>query len=193
MIRCKYAGDSGDEYCVTCDGLNITMPGHKEKISCTSCAGYEAGTETAEEMSVIDIATSVAEAKPPEEEFKEDVTIKIEVAETPSKSSNNPPPKKSNKVKAEKTAKAVKTGVTPEIPKDTPDADTLAGKFHTKSIRLMSGRTDKIGDTYYKFSCEEEIELAENVTEEDVNKIRKALWDKINDEVDNQFESVIIN
>ena len=43
MKKCKWAGDQGDEYCKSCDGITMDVDG--KSIPCDQCAGYEAGTD----------------------------------------------------------------------------------------------------------------------------------------------------
>ena len=38
IVRCKYAGDAGDEYCVSCNGKTMVVDG--ETYSCTECQAY---------------------------------------------------------------------------------------------------------------------------------------------------------
>lgn len=39
VTLCKYAGDSGDEFCAACNG--VTMMDNGVSINCTECGGYE--------------------------------------------------------------------------------------------------------------------------------------------------------
>ena len=48
IIRCKYAGDPGDEYCCSCDGYNPIDDNGNPQVA-TECGGYEPADEVNEQ------------------------------------------------------------------------------------------------------------------------------------------------
>lgn len=67
-------------------------------------------------------------------------------------------------------------------------------KFNTTSIRLTSRASIKIGDSFFTFeACEEkqcDSELSKTLTDDELAEERQALWDLVNNEVDNQIAEI---
>ena len=179
MMKCKWAGDQNDEYCKNCDGVTMEVDGNS--ISCTECAGYEAGTEEIDST-----PDKVEESLPVEEEKNDNHENNEKPIEKPSKSdkpNNNtlyeekPLKSKNNKdtkVKEEKKA----------VEKTAKDEN---GQVKVVSMRYTSGATIKKGDNYFKFVAEEEWDVSQV---NNVDDVREQLWAKLNGEVDKQIEEL---
>lgn len=67
-------------------------------------------------------------------------------------------------------------------------------KFNTTSIRLTSRASIKVGDSFFTFeACEEKQcapEIAQTLTDDELAEERQALWDLVNNEVDNQIAEI---
>lgn len=179
-VKCKWAGDTADEFCKDCNGCTMLVNG--DTVSCTECGGYEADEEVVEE--------APKEAIQPKEPIKEEVG---EPDEKPKKQAvTNENKNKVNNTKKEKTsttakkstqkqeAKVIETSKEQKEEKVTTDSG-----IKVMSIRYTSGATVKKGDNYYKIVAEEEWQC-ENLDD----SIRKKLWDKLNTEVDNQINDI---
>ena len=179
MMKCKWAGDPNDEYCKNCDGVTMEVDGNS--ISCTECAGYEAGTEE------VDSTPDKAEESLPIEEEKNDAPDNNEKPiEKPSKSdkpNNNTPkeekPLKSKNNKVEKVKEEKKA-----VEKTTKDEN---GQVKVVSMRYTSGATIERNDNYFKFVAEEEWDVSQV---DNVDDVREQLWAKLNGEVDKQIEEL---
>lgn len=183
---CKYAGDPTDEYCKNCDGVTMEVDGNS--ISCTECAGYEAGKEEAD--------TNEEIMNPPVEETEDssaekttnNVEKSVEEASKTEKSNNNTATNKNVKSASKnketinkKEDKAVKV-------KEEKKAVETANDIKVVSMRYTSGATVKKGDNYFKFIAEEEWDVSQ--TEQNIDDIREQLWAKLNCEVDAQIEEL---
>lgn len=182
---CKYAGDPTDEYCKNCDGCTMEVDGNS--ISCTECAGYEAGKEEAD--------TNEEIMNPPVEET-EDTSVEettnneeksVEETSKTKKSNNNTATNKNVKFTPKnketinkKEDKAVKV-------KEEKKAVETTNGIKVVSMRYTSGATVKKGDNYFKFIAEEEWDVSKI---EDVQEAREKLWAKLNAEVDSQIEEL---
>lgn len=66
--------------------------------------------------------------------------------------------------------------------------------FKTTSIRLTSRASIKINDSFFTFeACEEKQcapEIADIITDDELAEERQALWDLVNNEVDNQIAEI---
>jgi hypothetical protein len=164
MIKCKYAGDKTDEFCKDCNGTEMVV-GDK-KILCDSCAGYEPTEEKIEKKPVTKNTTKSKSNTSKNPEVNNDTTT-AEKLEIDSKNNKN------NVVTEHKNEEKQinMNGVT------------------VKSLKYMSGVTICHDDTYYKFTAEEEWEVNPDLA--DMNEVRKALWDHLNKEVDDQVSDVI--
>ena len=183
---CKYAGDPTDEYCKNCDGVTMEVDGNS--ISCTECAGYEAGKEEAD--------TNEEIMNPPVEETEDasaDATStnneekSVEETSKTKKSNNNTATNKNVKSTPKnketinkKEDKAVKV-------KEEKKAVETTNGIKVVSMRYTSGATVKKGDNYFKFIAEEEWDVSRI---EDVQEAREKLWAKLNAEVDSQIEEL---
>ena len=179
MTKCKWAGDPNDEYCKNCDGVTMEVDGNS--ISCTECAGYEAGTEEVDST-----PDKVEESLPVEEEKNDNPENNEKPIEKPSKSDkpNNNTPKEEKPLKS-KNNKATKVKEEKKaVEKTTKDEN---GQVKVVSMRYTSGATIKKNDNYFKFVAEEEWDVSRI---EDVQEAREKLWAKLNAEVDSQIEEL---
>lgn len=191
MKKCKWAGDQGDEYCKSCDGITMDVDG--KSISCDQCAGYEAGTD--------DVVNEEIMPEPVEEKT-EDKSTKTNVENATKNKQNSP----QNSTKTEKTNNNTlneEKGENKEKTKETSNEDkavkiadekntqekvfTDSGEIKVTSLRYTSGATVKKGDNYFKFIAEEEWDVSRI---EDVREAREKLWAKLNAEVDSQIEEL---
>ena len=183
---CKYAGDPTDEYCKNCNGITMEVDGNS--ISCTECAGYEAGKEETDTNGEI--------MNPPVEETEDssaekttnNVEKSVEEATKTEKSNNNTANNKNVKSASKnketinkKEDKAVKV-------KEEKKAVETTNDIKVVSMRYTSGATVKKGDNYFKFIAEEEWDVSQ--TEQNIDDIREQLWAKLNAEVDAQIEEL---
>ena len=179
MMKCKWAGDPNDEYCKNCDGVTMEVDGNS--ISCTECAGYEAGTEEIDST-----PDKVEESLPVEEEKNDNPENNEKPIEKPSKSdkpNNNTPkeekPLKSKNNKVEKVKEEKKS-----VEKTVKDENE---QVKVVSMSYTSGATIKKGDNYFKFVAEEEWDVSQV---NNVDDVREHLWAKLNGEVDKQIEEL---
>lgn len=183
---CKYAGDPTDEYCKNCDGVTMEVDGNS--ISCTECAGYEAGkeeTDTNEEV----MNRPVEETEDASvEETTNNVEKSVEETSKTEKSNNNTANNKNVKSASKnketinkKEDKAVKV-------KEEKKAVETTNDIKVVSMRYTSGATVEKGDNYFKFIAEEEWDVSQ--TEQNIDDIREQLWTKLNAEVDAQIEEL---
>lgn len=205
MKKCKWAGDVNDEYCKGCDGITMQVDG--KSISCTECAGYEAGEEDVISDN-IDMTPTEADKRVVEEAAKklnkdsnkieedlpvskvENVTNNVEkttqISTKTQKTNNNTP--KEEKCKNDSKNKASNTPViVANENKETEVTTNIDGEIKVTSLRYTSGATIKKGDNYFKFIAEEEWDVSRI---EDVQEAREKLWAKLNAEVDSQIEEL---
>lgn len=170
MKKCKWAGDPADEYCKSCDGCKMMVDGIEK--SCTECNGYEAGDEDIADDNNEETKddTSQAQEKTQKEEKKEKTTNTTSKKEKAENEANT----KSKKVAEEHTA----TEIT---------EDNIEG-IKITALRYSSSVTIKRGDNYYKFSAEEEWDVANYKS--DIQDARDILWAKLNVEVDRQIDEL---
>lgn len=186
MTKCKWAGDQNDEYCKNCDGVTMEVDGNS--ISCTECAGYEAGTEEVDSTPDMDeqIQDKVEESLPVEEEKNDNPENNEKPIEKPLKidnpNNNTPDEEKPLKSKNNKVTKVKEEKKAVE--KTTKDVD---GGPKVVALKYTSGATIKKGDNYFKFTAEEEWDVSQVSNVEDV---REMLWTKLNCEVDKQIEEL---
>ena len=188
MKKCKWAGDQGDEYCKSCDGITMDVDG--KSISCDQCAGYEAGTD--------DVAGEEIMPEPVEEKT-EDKSTETNVENVTNNKQNSPQistkAKKTNnnaphEEKCENEAKNKannKPVIVEDESKETEVTTTIDGEIKVTALRYTSGATVKKGDNYFKFIAEEEWDVSRI---EDVQEAREKLWAKLNAEVDSQIEEL---
>lgn len=184
---CKYAGDPTDEYCKNCDGVTMEVDGNS--ISCTECAGYEAGkeeTDTNEE--VMNPPVEETEDAPADATSTNNKEKSVEEANKTKKSNNNTANNKNVKSISKnketinkKEDKAVKV-------KEEKKAVETTNDIKVVSMRYTSGATVKKGDNYFKFIAEEEWDVSQ--TEQNIDDVREQLWTKLNCEVDKQIEEL---
>lgn len=188
---CKYAGEPTDEYCKNCDGVTMEVDGNS--ISCTECAGYEAGkeeTDTNEEIMNPPVEeTEDASADATSTNNKEKL---VEEANKTKKSNNNTGNNKNVKSTSKnketinkKENKAVKVK---EEKKAEEQAEISVDGIKIVSMRYTSGATIKKGDNYFKFVAEEEWDTSNVII--DIQDVREQLWAKLNCEVDKQIEEL---
>ena len=179
MTKCKWAGDPNDEYCKNCDGVTMEVDGNS--ISCTECAGYEAGTEEVDST-----PDKVEESLPVEEEKNDSHENNEKPIENSSKSEepNNNTPKEEKPIKS-KNNKATKVKEEKKaVEKTTKDEN---GQVKVVSMSYTSGATIKRNDNYFKFVAEEEWDVSQV---NNVDDVREQLWAKLNGEVDKQIEEL---
>lgn len=183
---CKYAGDPTDEYCKNCDGVTMEVDGNS--ISCTECAGYEAGKEEADTNEEImnppveETEDASAEKTTNNEEKSVKETSKTKKSNNNTANSKNVKSVSKNKETINKKEdKAVKV-------KEEKKAVETANDIKVVSMRYTSGATVKKGDNYFKFIAEEEWDVSQ--TEQNIDDIREQLWAKLNCEVDAQIEEL---
>lgn len=190
MKKCKWAGDVNDEYCKSCDGINMLVD--NISVSCAECAGYEAGEEEVEAETTNNNFMPEPEEELPFKEEKKTVKDKEKNTQksTETKKSNN---NTKNKEKAENGVKNASTSVKKEVTKVSEEKKSVETtknvneEIKVTSLRYTSGATIKKGDNYFKFIAEEEWDVS-NYT--DTNDAREQLWAKLNGEVDRQIEEL---
>lgn len=194
MKKCKWAGDVNDEYCKSCDGINMMVD--NISVSCAECAGYEAVEEEVVEETTNNNFMPISEEELQEElPFKEEKkTIEDKAKNKPksneSKKSNNNTKKKEkaeNDVKNASTSGKTETTKVSEEKKCTETTKNVDGEIKVTSLRYTSGATIKKGDNYFKFIAEEEWDVSKV---DDVQEAREKLWAKLNAEVDSQIEEL---
>ena len=176
-MKCKWAGDVNDEYCKSCDGITMQVDGNS--ISCTECAGYEAGEEDVKDTSE-PIMNEPATATKNEEKTDEKPT-------KPKKINNNTSATKETKIEDKNKATNNKTDVVKVSEEHNFTENVSTDGIKVTSIRYTSGATVKKGDNYFKFIAEEEWDVSRI---EDVQEAREKLWAKLNAEVDSQIEEL---
>ena len=190
MKKCKWAGDVNDEYCKSCDGINMMVD--NISVSCAECAGYEAGEEeVAAETTNNNFMPEPEEELPSKEEEKivKDKAKNTQKSTETKKSNNNT----KNKEKAENGVKNASTSVKKEVTKVSEEKKSVETtknvneEIKVTSLRYTSGATIKKGDNYFKFIAEEEWDVSGI---EDVQEAREKLWAKLNAEVDSQIEEL---
>ena len=185
MMKCKWAGDVNDEYCKSCDGITMQVDGNS--ISCTECAGYEAGEEDVETTNSKDVKDTS------EPIMNEPVTATKNEEKTdekptkPKKINNNTSATKETKIEDKNKATNNKTDVVKVSEEHNFTENVSTDGIRVTSIRYTSGATVKKGDNYFKFIAEEEWDVSRI---EDVQEAREKLWAKLNAEVDSQIEEL---
>lgn len=183
---CKYAGDPTDEYCKNCDGITMEVDGNS--ISCTECAGYEAGKDEAD--------TNEEVMNPPAEETEDSSAEKTTNNEEKSVKETSKTKKSNNNTANSKNVKSVsknketinkKEDKAVKVKEEKKAVETTNG-IKVVSMRYTSGATVKKGDNYFKFIAEEEWDVSQ--TEQNIDDIREQLWAKLNCEVDAQIEEL---
>lgn len=191
MKKCKWAGDQGDEYCKSCDGVTMDVDG--KSIPCDQCAGYEAGTD--------DVASEEIMPEPIEEKTEDKSTETNVENVTKNKQNSHQDSKKTEKTnnntpneeKGENKEKTKETNNKDKIVKIADEKNTQEKvskddeEIKVTSLRYTSGATIKKGDNYFKFIAEEEWDVSRI---EDVQEAREKLWAKLNAEVDSQIEEL---
>lgn len=185
MIKCKWAGDSGDEYCKSCDGCTMEVDG--QSISCDQCAGYEAGTEEIKDNEPI-MTESVEELK--NETPTNNKQKSTQKSKDPENPNNNTSKQEKSKIEAKDKETNSKNDITKIADEKKSEEKTIItnnGAVKVTSIRYTSGATIKKGDNYFKFIAEEEWDVSQVQNIEDT---REMLWAKLNAQVDSQIEEL---
>ena len=176
MKKCKWSGDMSDEYCKSCNGITMEVDGNS--ISCTECAGYEAGED---EVECTDEAQANNDTVERAETSQNNIKTEKVVNTTPKKEKHeNEASMQSETHSNKKEDKAVKV-------KEEKKAVETTNDIKVVSMRYTSGATVKKGDNYFKFIAEEEWDVSRI---EDVQDVREQLWAKLNAEVDAQIEEL---
>lgn len=192
MKKCKWAGDQGDEYCKSCDGVTMDVDG--KSIPCDQCAGYEAGTD--------DVASGEIMPEPIEEKTEDKSTETNVENVTKNKQNSHQNSKKTEKTnnnthneeKGENKEKTKGTSNKDRVVKIADEKNTQEkvskddGEIKVTSLRYTSGATIKKGDNYFKFIAEEEWDVSQVSNMND--DIREMLWAKLNAQVDAQIEEL---
>lgn len=191
MKKCKWAGDQGDEYCKSCDGITMDVDG--KSIPCDQCAGYEAGADDVVNEEIMpEPIEEKTEDKSTETNVENVTKNKQNSAQNPTKTektNNNTP----NEEKGENKEKTKGTNNKDKVVKIADEKNTQEkvskddGEIKVISLRYTSGATIKKGDNYFKFIAEEEWDVSRI---EDVQEAREKLWAKLNAEVDSQIEEL---
>lgn len=173
MKICKYAFDKEDEYCATCDGVQMEVDGNL--IPCDQCAGYEEGTEEAvDKEEAVETVTN-------DEYIEEENTVEepehVEIEEEPKKE------KPSKKQTTNKTSKKKK-----EVVETIKDKKVNVEGANVTSIRFTSGATVKKGDNYFKFVAEKELDLSSYGG--NIEDVEEQLWADLNSQIDKQVEDL---
>lgn len=190
MKKCKWAGDVNDEYCKSCDGINMMVD--NISVSCAECAGYEADEEEVAEETTNNTFMPEPEEELPSKEEKKTVEDKAKnkPKSNESKKSNNNTKKKEkaeNDIKNASTSSKTEVTKVSEEKKSAEITKNVDGEIKVTSLRYTSGATIKKGDNYFKFIAEEEWDVSNYA---DTNDAREQLWAKLNGEVDRQIEEL---
>lgn len=187
MKKCKWAGDPNDEYCKSCDGLNMMVD--DKTITCDNCAGYEEGEEVEEFMPTPEPEEDEVPFKEEDEPVvakKETVKNKPKTAST-KKTNNNTAKQPESKIEPKNKETINKNKVTKVSEEHDFSETTSPDGIKVTALRYTSGATIKKGDNYFKFIAEEEWDVSRVV---DVQEAREKLWAKLNAEVDSQIEEL---
>lgn len=173
MKICKYAFDKEDEYCATCDGVQMEVDGNL--IPCDQCAGYEEGTEEA--INKEEAVETVTDEECIEGENTVEEPEHVEIEEEPKKE------KPSKKQTTNKTSKKKK-----EVVETIKDKKVNVEGANVTSIRFTSGATVKKGDNYFKFVAEKELDLSSY--DGKIEDVEEQLWADLNSQIDKQVEDL---
>lgn len=173
MKICKYAFDKEDEYCATCDGVQMEVDGNL--IPCDQCAGYEEGMEEATNRE--EAVETVTNDECIEEENTVEEPEHVEIEEEPKKE------KPSKKQTTSKTSKKKK-----EVVETIKDKKVNVEGANVTSIRFTSGATVKKGDNYFKFVAEKELDLSSY--DGKIEDVEEQLWADLNSQIDKQVEDL---
>lgn len=181
MKICKYAFDKEDEYCATCDGVQMEVDGNL--IPCDQCAGYEEGAEDAN----VEEATPIV---PDAEECVGDEapTVALENAKTDLETTKKS--KTTNTMKKKTTSEISENSneKTKEVVETIKDKKVNVEGAKVTSIRFTSGATVKKGDNYFKFVAEKELDLSSY--EGKIEDAEEQLWADLNSQIDKQVEDL---
>lgn len=170
MKICKYAFDKEDEYCATCDGVQMEIDGNL--IPCDQCAGYEDSMEEAPSKEEY-VESTINE----EEESIEEENVVEPEHEAQKKEE---PPKKQTTNKTSKKKK--------EVVETVKDKKVNVEGAKVASIRFTSGATVKKGDNYFKFVAEKELDLSSY--DGNIEDAEEQLWADLNAQIDKQVEDL---
>lgn len=173
MKICKYAFDKEDEYCATCDGVQMEVDGNL--IPCDQCAGYEEGTEEA--INKEEAVETVTDEECIEGENTVEEPEHVEIEEEPKKE------KPSKKQTTNKTSKKKK-----EVVETIKDKKVNVEGANVTSIRFTSGATVNKGDNYFKFVAEKELDLSSY--DGKIEDVEEQLWADLNSQIDKQVEDL---
>lgn len=178
MKICKYAFDKEDEYCATCDGVQMEVDGNL--IPCDQCAGYEEGSEHAnveeETPMVPDVEECVEDEAP---------TVALEKAKTDLETTKK---SKTTNTMKKKTTSENSNEKTKEVVETIKDKKVNVEGAKVTSIRFTSGATVKKGDNYFKFVAEKELDLSSY--EGKIEDAEEQLWADLNSQIDKQVEDL---
>ena len=181
MKICKYAFDKEDEYCATCDGVQMEVDGNL--IPCDQCAGYEEGPEDAnveEETPMVPDAEECAEDEAP--------TVALENAKTELETTKKSKTTNTTKKKTTSEISENSNEKTKEVVETIKDKKVNVEGAKVTSIRFTSGATVKKGDNYFKFVAEKELDLSSYYGK--VEDVEEQLWADLNSQIDKQVEDL---
>lgn len=183
-VKCKWARDVADEFCKDCNGCTMLVNG--ETVSCTECGGYEAGEEVVQDAVEEAPKEAIQQKEPVKEEVEEpDEKPKKQAVTNEKKNKVNNTKKEKTSTTTKKTSEKQQDKVIETSTKQKEEVIKNMEGIKVVSIRYTSGATVKKGDNYYKIIAEEEWQC-DNLDD----SIRKKLWDKVNNEVDNQINDI---
>lgn len=181
MKICKYAFDKEDEYCATCDGVQMEVDGNL--IPCDQCAGYEEGSEDAnveeETPMVPDVEECVEDEAP---------TVALENAKTDLETTKKSKTTNTTKKKTTSEISENSNEKTKEVVETIKDKKVNVEGAKVTSIRFTSGATVKNGDNYFKFVAEKELDLSSYYGK--VEDVEEQLWADLNSQIDKQVEDL---
>lgn len=186
--KCKYAGDTEDDYCAHCNGCYMEENG--KRLPCTECTGYEAeevakvAEPVVEEVEAV-VEEPVAEPEPPRGRGRKPAARPV-VEDKPA------PKQRGRKPAVKQPEPEVEAEVEPEVvsaPEVT--SEPVVSATGDVTIHVTSGCTTEVvvngAKRWYKFEYSETKTIPADVAAEE----RAALWEKVNLEVDNQVSALM--
>ena len=181
MKICKYAFDKEDEYCATCDGVQMEVDGNL--IPCDQCAGYEEGTEEAVDKEETPMVPDAEECSGDEEP-----TVALENAKTDLETTKKSKTINTTKKKTTSEISENSNEKTKEVVETIKDKKVNVEGAKVTSIRFTSGATVKKGDNYFKFVAEKELDLS--FYDGKIEDAEEQLWSDLNSQIDKQVEDL---
>lgn len=194
IIRCKYAGDKEDEFCVNCSGVTMaTDENGLEQVSCDQCGGYEP-----EEVNTVKLATKNMYYHHTESDSYFMIKKGEEIPEMDIDFGLSNPITKAAYDKGIAAQNSLEqqvdnTQAEPAAPSDSNEMGTpptLTPQHIITEIKAESGVSIELANSrgktaWYKFSYAETRTIPEGA---DIEYERQALWDTVHATVDTQVE-----